>query len=338
MPHQTVILVEEASQVGESRRAAVRLAEAAGLGEAARGEVAIVATELATNLAKYGKNGRLLLQAIAPATGACVELIALDAGPGMADIQRCLRDGFSSGGTAGTGLGAVRRLSIEFDLYSVPGRGTVVFSRVCPRPRAPVPTPRPNAQWAAISVPAPGETVCGDAWRVCERDGQIAVLVADGLGHGPLAFEAAERAVLAFEERPFDPPAALLDRAHRALAGTRGAAVAVALLSLPDKVLRYSGVGNIAGSLLASGATRGLFTHNGTVGLHVRKVHPLDYAWPDRGGLLVMHSDGLQSRWSLNDYPGLMVRHPAIIAGVLYRDLARGRDDATVVVLRTDVP
>jgi hypothetical protein len=85
--------------------------------------------------------------------------------------------------------------------------------------------------------------------------------------------------------------------------------------------------------LLSPAGSRGLFTHNGTVGAQVRKVQEFEYAWPD-GGLLVMHSDGLQTRWSMDPYPGLMARHPAVVAGVLYRDFQRGRDDATVLVLR----
>jgi hypothetical protein len=92
-------------------------------------------------------------------------------------------------------------------------------------------------------------------------------------------------------------------------------------------------VGNIAAHLITRHDRRQLVSHNGIVGSNVRKVQEFDAPWTE-DTLLVLHSDGLQSRWHLDDYPGLAMCHPALIAGVLYRDHARGRDDVTVVVVR----
>ena len=55
--------------------------------------------------------------------------------------------------------------------------------------------------------------------------------------------------------------------------------------------------------------------------------------WP-AGALVLLHSDGLASHWTLDRYPGLSARYPTLVAGVLYRDHRRGRDDTTVVVAR----
>jgi hypothetical protein len=96
--------------------------------------------------------------------------------------------------------------------------------------------------------------------------------------------------------------------------------------------VRYTGVGNISGVLAGGERSRGLASQNGTVGLQLRKVQAFDYEWPPRG-LLVMHSDGISNRWQLDTYPGLAQRHPAVVAGVLWRDFGRGRDDATIVVV-----
>jgi len=52
--------------------------------------------------------------------------------------------------------------------------------------------------------------------------------------------------------------------------------------------------------------------------------------------MLVLHSDGLVSHWSLDAYPGLAARDPSLIAGILYRDFTRGRDDVTVVVAKAE--
>jgi anti-sigma regulatory factor (Ser/Thr protein kinase) len=328
MTRQAVIAVSDESQIGAARRAVTKLADAAGLDETKRGQIAIVATELATNLARYGRDGKMLVQGVATAAGVSIEMLAVDCGPGIADVQRCLQDGFSTGGTPGNGMGAVRRLSTEFDIFSKVDQGTVVFSRI-----GPVAT---HFQWGAVSTVMPGEEVCGDSWQIIERNGELSVMLCDGLGHGPLAAEAAARADRAFVENPFIAPSATIDSCHRALSGTRGAAVAAAIISASAKSMQYAGVGNIAGSLFSSEGSRGMVSHSGIVGVQMRKVQQFDFSWP-ADGLLIMHSDGLQHRWNLANYPGLPSRHPATIAAVLHRDFVRGRDDATVAAVRIKV-
>ncbi|MEO5819005.1 MAG: ATP-binding SpoIIE family protein phosphatase [Vicinamibacteraceae bacterium] len=324
-PITVAVAVTEISQAGEARRVAVRLAANIGFDEGTRGEVAIIATELGTNLARYGRQGVLLMQALDLPTGPALDLLSIDRGPGIADLQAALQDGYSTGGTPGNGLGAVRRLSSDFDIFSTPD-GTVVLARV--RRRAPADPA--GYDWGVISLPAPHETVCGDSWRIAQQDGGFAVMVADGLGHGPLAAEASGLAANVFAQHPFEDAAALIERAHPALKGSRGAAMAIATIG--GTKVRYAGAGNIAGVLLGGERVRGLPSQNGTVGAQIRRVQALDYDWPARGRL-IMHSDGLTTRWTLDAYPGLAARHPSIVAAVLWRDCARGRDDATIVVV-----
>jgi serine phosphatase RsbU (regulator of sigma subunit) len=158
-------------------------------------------------------------------------------------------------------------------------------------------------------------------------------MVADGLGHGSLVSQAAAEARRVFESNPFTLPKAYLENAHSAMHSTRGAAVAAVQIDSTGGTLRYAGVGNISGTLITDQQIRGLFSHNGILGVQVRKVQEFDYPWMEHS-LLVMHSDGLATRWNLSEYVGLTQRHASVIAGVLYRDFKRGRDDATVVVLR----
>jgi anti-sigma regulatory factor (Ser/Thr protein kinase) len=328
MSAQVCVTVTELSQVGEVRRAAARLAHTIPLSDARRSDVAIIATELATNLARYARHGQVWLQTLSTAEGVFLEIIAIDSGPGMSDLHRCLQDGYSSAGSAGTGLGAVRRLADEFDAFSTVGRGTTVMTRLH---ATPAPSPRLYIV-GAVSLPAPGETVCGDAWRIVERDQSIAIMVADGLGHGPLAAEAAERAAEVFVAQAFNDTSDFYVRAHERLRGSRGAAVARAVIDGSGRV-EYSSVGNVAGSLVGLDASRGLPSQNGTVGLEMRRqIATQQYEWPGRG-ILLMYSDGILGRWSLEPYPGLLVRHPALIAAILFRDFLRGRDDATMVVI-----
>jgi anti-sigma regulatory factor (Ser/Thr protein kinase) len=354
---QAVIPVADVSHVGEVRRRVNQLAAAALFPEAEIGKAAIVATELATNLVRYAAGGEMIVSCVT-ATGprydqssnvdaadasthpGWIEIISVDRGPGMDDLGRCLEDGFSTGGGAGEGLGAVRRLSTEWDVYSRPptetgtnsGGGTIVFSRVAPRQS------RPSSDafsWGVVSRPAPHERLCGDGWRLAERNGELTLMMVDGLGHGPEAAAAAEEAADVFDCDPFAPLPLMLQNAGIRLQGTRGGAMAAARIDGTSRTLRFVGVGNIAAHLRSRAATqgRGLVSHNGIVGGTVRKIQEFEYECPV-DGLLVLHSDGLQSRWDLERYAGLLARHPAVIAGVLYRDYTRGRDDVTVAVVR----
>jgi anti-sigma regulatory factor (Ser/Thr protein kinase) len=325
--NQVRMAVEDLSQVGECRRAAQRLAEAHNFDDTLAGRVGIVATEMTNNLVKHAGRGELLVQALQDGLSISIELVAVDRGPGM-QVELCMRDGYSTAGTAGTGLGAISRLSTMFDVYSH-GQGTVAVSRITKHEKPPNAS-SPNLEFGAISVALAGEIECGDIWRIANRDGTTAILVGDGLGHGPLAATAARAAAAAFAERPFEPPAESMQNLHRALSGSRGAAGACALLSQHGKVV-YSGVGNICGSLVSPDRSRGMVSHNGILGVHLLRRQQFEYEY-GVGDRVVMHSDGLSARWSLSNYPGLSLRHAAVIAGILYRDYARPRDDVTVVV------
>jgi hypothetical protein len=157
--------------------------------------------------------------------------------------------------------------------------------------------------------------------------------MADGLGHGPAAEEAASTALRLFRERPWASPEQLMDHLHAGMRTTRGAAVAVATIDRLARQVRFAGVGNISGVLVTANSTRSLVSHNGTIGHQMRKAQEFVYPW-EPGTLLVLHSDGLASRWKLDRHPGLFRQDPALVAAILYRDHARRRDDVGVVVRR----
>ena len=329
------IPVSEQSQVGEARRAASRLASDHGLDETAVGRIAIIVTELGTNLWRHATKGRLLVGCRSSDEGCQLEVISIDSGPGM-DVARCLRDGFSSGGTPGTGLGAVQRLSTDFSVFSAAGQGSVILSRSwVPSPAAPgAPSPRTRFAHAGICLAAPGETVSGDAWDIRIEPGKATVIVADGLGHGPVAAEAADAALKVFATAP-GSPAAILERAHPLLRGTRGAAVSVVEANAKAGTIVYAGAGNISGRVISGIEDRALMSQHGTLGVQIRRLQDVHYPWPDHS-LLVLHSDGLLTRWNLKEVGGLLQCDPAVVAGWLLRDYTRGHDDVTVVVLKRD--
>jgi hypothetical protein len=187
----------------------------------------------------------------------------------------------------------------------------------------------------AVCLPVRGEQACGDAWVTKQNHDTTLLMLADGLGHGPDAAEAADLAVAVFEKHAPRSPAEMVALAHAALRSTRGAAVAVAEVALGQRLVRFAGVGNISGLICAGPVVRNLVSYNGTAGGEVRKIHEFTYPWPENG-LLVLHSDGVASHWRLEDYPGLACRVPALIAGVLFRDHNRLRDDSTVVVAKQE--
>jgi anti-sigma regulatory factor (Ser/Thr protein kinase) len=323
----TAVTVADPSQVGEARRAVAGAAHRLALDETTAGTAALIATEAATNLVKHAGHGEILVRALEGG----VEIIAVDRGPGIADVAGSMRDGYSTAGTPGHGLGAMRRMASEFDMHSMPGVGTAVLARIFGG-GAP-PARRGRFAIGAVSVPKAGETLNGDAWAETPTARGTRVLVVDGLGHGPTANEASHAAVEAFRRAPGEPPATVVETCHLALRSTRGAAMAVAEIDLDHGVVRFAGVGNVAGSVWNGSVSHHMVSLNGTAGHGTVRPREFSYPWPP-SGLMVLASDGLGTRWTLESYPGLIARDPALVAAVLYRDFNRGRDDVTVVVAR----
>ena len=228
MATQTIIPVLETSQIGEARRQAIRLAQLAGFDEPNRGKAAIIVTELATNLVRHARGGEIHLQTVNGSSPLSMDITAVDRGPGMGDLSKCLSDGYSTGGTAGNGLGAVRRMATEFDIHTAES-GTIVFTRL--NQQAGVVVDKALFRWSVISRPAPHEVVCGDSWRIAAQGDELAILIADGLGHGPQAAEAALGAALAFDADPFASPSEIVRSADARMQGSRGGAVASALIN-----------------------------------------------------------------------------------------------------------
>lgn len=332
MPPQSVFAIDDPSQIGSARRAAAELAATLGFDETHAGRVGIAVNEAGTNIVKHARRGSLLLRALECDGTLGIEVMALDKGPGIADVAASLRDGHSTQGTLGSGLGALSRLSDDFQIFTQPGRGTALRLEVWSRPLA---NRRQAFEYGGLCLAKAGEAVPGDGWEARAYRDQLTVLVADGLGHGTDAHIAARAAIDVLVARHQDSPLALIEASHASLARTRGAAVAVAKLVAAGQRGTFAGVGNIVARVEGGTNTNGrhLVSYNGIVGHTIRKVQELAFPWPT-GSLLIMHSDGLGTHWDLAAYPGLAARHPALIAAVLYRDYDRGRDDVSVVVIR----
>ncbi|MPY60211.1 ATP-binding SpoIIE family protein phosphatase [Streptomyces spongiae] len=346
MPRVWEVPVHDSTRVRDVRVATEEAAARAGLDEDRTARATLVATELATNLLKHADGGRILLDLVDfPLTAPghegspVVQIVAVDHGPGMRDVVTALRDGYSTTGSLGAGLGTCRRVADDFDLHSVQGRGTIAMARIGARrdrsgEQRPVRLP---VRVGGVNIPFSGADYSGDAWAGIRSDHHVTLMLADGLGHGPEAARASSAAVEELRRSADLPPAELLRRLDGALRDTRGAAVAVAQLDLAAGQLRFAGVGNIGARLRCGDTWRPLLSRPGIVGAHrSARLPEHQVGWED-DCLLVLHSDGLPSRWSPPPAAHSPCLDPAVVAAVIVRDASSParpvRDDTAVAVL-----
>jgi anti-sigma regulatory factor (Ser/Thr protein kinase) len=340
--------IKDESQVGTARRAVHRFASRAGFREEQLSDLDIVVQEIGTNAARYATSGGCLHWREAPGSEPGIELFYADKGPGIYDLERALRDGVSTGGSLGSGFGAMRRLLDEFDAFSTPkgttrqltntrrtSYGTIILGRkwanaahdAAGSVRA---AARRIGSW---SRPHPGEDVNGDAYFVSEHNGALLLAVVDGLGHGLGANEASRAAIETLEQWRGEPLEELIWGVHESLRVTRGAVMGAAILDRSRESYVYAGVGNVELRVLGSTDPGRPVSSNGTLGARLSNVR----VWPHRlaeGTTLVLASDGISATWDINAYPGLDAKSPQMLAGILLRDYARNSDDATVLVYK----
>jgi anti-sigma regulatory factor (Ser/Thr protein kinase) len=324
------LAVTESSEIAQARRAVAALAARQGFNEEHAGRAALVAMEICSNMVKHGGGGELIAQPLTHAECRGIGLIGLDKGPGIEDMAKCLRDGFSTGSSPGTGLGAINRISQVFDVYSQPGHGTAVLAQLWLEGRA----PRSAAlEIGAVVVPKSGEVECGDTWCHVERAGGALLMGVDGLGHGLAASQAANMACDVFMTEKSRAPGAVLERIHANLRTTRGAAIIIIDIDWERGQLVAAGIGNMVAATVEGNTVKRIPSYNGIVGHARPRIRELSYpVGPET--IVVFHSDGLNTTWQPERYPGLMQHPCATVAGVLYRDCKRGRDDSLVVALR----
>jgi anti-sigma regulatory factor (Ser/Thr protein kinase) len=317
---QAVFKVNDLSDISMARRAGLDLARVLKFDENRKASLSFIITEAATNIVRHAARGEIIIRPVSQGTLAGIEVLALDSGPGIENGKAY----------AGTGLSAIRQQADDVDLHSIHGRGTVLWARLWSHAPG-----DQQSEWdiGVVCLPLESEQECGDGWQVITDGDSLYAMVADGLGHGPDAAHASQAALDVLGRFSAFSPARVLDEAHHALTGTRGAAVAVARILPLDGKVCFAGVGNIEGQIINGDADRHTVSHNGIVGSNIRKIQEFTYPWEHKS-MLIMHSDGLATRWDLSSYPGLNICHPAVIAGVLYRDFVRRRDDVIVLVLR----
>ncbi|WP_299308980.1 ATP-binding protein [uncultured Croceicoccus sp.] len=321
--------IAEPSTVAEARRRARRHAGAAGLGSIATEHVAIVATEIAQNILRHGGGGRMLTCITGAAGHVRLHVIGIDDGPGIERLGKMMKDGVSTRDSAGTGLGAIARLSDRFDIMTARGKGTAIMSEFVLKTAA----MSDLCDEAGMRTPFPGERECGDQIAMKQAGPVSIYMLCDGLGHGAKAAVAADTARRVFLDTPGEDPAALLAAMGAGLAGTRGAVAAVVTVDRAQGTLSYAGIGNISTMIVQGGAIKRLPVRDGLLGGRAASPHTEQCALaPD--ATVLMHSDGVSTLRGLERRGPLFYRSAPIIAATLLDENTRGRDDASILAAR----
>lgn len=344
------IEVRDEAQVGAARRTVHAFAHEVGFTERELAELDIVVQELGTNAVRYARDGGWLHYTRPLGAEPGIELFYWDKGPGIHDIDRAVRDGVSTSGGLGTGLGAIRRLLDEFELYSTvrqtgtlkglpsTGRsthGTAILGRKWVAATK-LTSPAHAATTRRIGVwsrPHRDEIYNGDAYLVRRRSAQMLCAVVDGLGHGSGAHTAARAALDALAKWQGEPLEELFQTAHEAVRPTRGAVLGAVVVDSAREAFYYAGVGNVDVRVFNAPQPARPISANGMLGGRFERARVWSYQWTT-GTTIVLASDGLSTKWDINDYPGLLQKSPQLLAGILMRDYGRETDDATVLVAR----
>ena len=137
MEAETRIAIESDADVVTARQRARELAADLELSSTDQTLLATAISEVARNITHYATRGEVLLRVIRDGDGRVgIQVVASDDGPGIADIERALQDGYTTGGGLGLGLPGARRLVDEFHIQSTPSEGTTVTLVMWGRPAA----------------------------------------------------------------------------------------------------------------------------------------------------------------------------------------------------------
>lgn len=329
------IVVKDLSYVGTARRAAREFGQMSGLSDVSLERLLVLTSELATNLAKHaGDGGEIIFDADSTYGSGSVQVVSVDSGPGIVDVEAAMIDGVSGAGTLGAGLGSIKRLSDCFEISSNPGKGTVIVAHVAQQKEAKRTSHNNEClRYGRLCVPHPKEARCGDGSSAFISDSIGCFLLVDSSGHGDPAFETSQMAIEVFQKDPSGDPRDIIRNIHQKLTGSRGAAIALAQIRPADEKLIFVGVGNVVARIFDRYCDRGCVSTEGIVGSHFGSLKVFEYEW-NKKCVFLMHSDGLKSSARIDC--GL-AKSASLMAAECYRDYSRGNDDASVIVVKGSV-
>jgi anti-sigma regulatory factor (Ser/Thr protein kinase) len=334
LPLRQTVIVSFKSDIAAARLAVKEMTAALRFDEQTSEEVVLVASELASNLIKHATHGKLELIPVTTDGRFGIRIESLDNGPGIADSEQAIIDGYSTTGSLGYGLGAVNRLMDELDinLRQEPEGGTrIVCTRwLVVRETCVMPCP---LSFGSVTRPHPAMKANGDAFVIKQWGTHALVGVIDAVGHGELAYQVAQT-TRQYLENHFDQSMLHLFRGvTRACRGTRGVVMALARFDWAQSKLTFAAIGNIEARVFGSMDPMSFITRRGIIGVNAPNPVVLEHTWEPRY-IMVLHSDGLRTRWRWEDFPNFAEAPAQRIAHRLVTTLARADDDATAVVVK----
>lgn len=306
----------------------------AGFSEMRTGEIDIIVAEMVSNLVKHGNGGRLLVKLVKEQNIEGIELISIDDGEGIADVNRMMTDGASTTNTLGHGLGAIKRLSNVFQVYSQKGWGTILLSRVF---KEELPYQKKTNEIRSIVIAKPGEEKCGDAFYCRIGSHAIRLFLGDGLGHGAEAAVAVNTAIQSFKFLKEESAADTIRELHKTVRKTRGLVGTAALYLKEQKRWRICGVGNICTRLLSGIEVKNSMAYNGIIGHNIPNTMKDQELEAENAQVLLLCSDGIKTKWDMTKFPGVLKYDLSILAAVIFKDYARHTDDMSVVAVRLNL-
>jgi anti-sigma regulatory factor (Ser/Thr protein kinase) len=341
--YESVALVEE-TQIGQARRALRRCAAELEFSERQLAELDIAVKEIGSNAIKFGRStGQIYFTATdTELDPPGVEILYVDKGPGIEDTALAIEDGYTTSGSMGAGLGAVKRMADEFHIYSQVHSSTrrlsmyertthgttIAVRKYVAGDREQVSNGR--ARWGVFTRPQAGEESNGDGYLVKRIETRQLVAIIDGLGHGEGARAATAAALASIEENAQQPVEAIIRAAHEALRSTRGAVLGLAAIDVSSRTIEYAGIGNTDFRVLGGSKPLRFISLNGTLGSRLDRVKVFKEQLP-RSSTLVLSTDGISDRWDPESYPGLLGLHPQLLCATVMRDYGRSNDDATIL-------
>jgi anti-sigma regulatory factor (Ser/Thr protein kinase) len=308
----------------------------AGFSAKKTGEIDIIVAELVSNLVKHGGGGQLMVKLQEVNGNTFLELIGIDAGKGMTDVGRMMVDGVSTQNTLGQGMGAMKRMSDMFQVYSVRDWGTITVIRVY-KDEPVYFDPVALNQIRSVIIPKTGERACGDGFFQKTTGNCISLFLGDGLGHGPEAQKAVMQAGEVFMTCQEKEPTLIIRHINALVKKTRGLVGTVVSLDLNERTWRICGIGNIQTRIYDGRELKGYMAYNGIIGLNVPntlKSHEMPF---ENGQLLIMCSDGIKSRWDISRYPTIMRYDLTMLCATIIKDFSRNTDDTAVVACKINL-
>ncbi|WP_270566383.1 ATP-binding SpoIIE family protein phosphatase [Clostridium beijerinckii] len=334
--------------IGQVRRYIAEKGKEIGFSSIEIGEISIVVNELCSNLIKHHSvEGKLIFKRLEMNERVGIEITAEDNGPGILNVDEVIKDGISTKGTMGGGLGATKRLMDSFELYSRTntnigkyigyekfpqnhGIGTIIITQKWLKSSLDIGKKEVNI--SVMSRPYLGCKVNGDVYYIKESNNKVIFALIDGLGHGIEANKAAIRAKELLEENNHKSLRELLYSIDNGMKNTRGAVIGVCIIDKDTRSFQYGSIGNVQLRYILNNKTQKFIATNGTLGVSLKTKVNVQESIYENGGIIVMNTDGISNKWEYDDYLGISANNPAALSNIIFRDFARDNDDATVLV------